>query len=356
MTRHQRAFRSFWSDPEASLSIGCIECPNQDQCGGQTILGGGFNCLDFCCHEPENCQIVCANAKLFADRVREINGFDLRTPSASPLKNFELEPYIPLFFHGSKRVELLDEPIISIPLYQFFDRYADCRIKSREHLSNAFKIALDTRILLSGVAQDDEVEKWWRLEQKGRLKAINNLSRLGIAMVTTPNFSVTVDRPRWDDMHSMKRIAEVFHEFVSEGLAAALHVNGRAAHDFSRWADYIIAHPEVTHLSYEFTTGTKSLPRMHQHAIWLIDLAKAVSRPLGLVLRGGGPVREPLSTYYQVSALDSSPFEKAVHRSVAVLDEGRRVWVDHPTPEGAPIDELLRENLRISKLWFADSA
>ncbi|HJP67485.1 MAG TPA: hypothetical protein VJ846_01190 [Sphingomicrobium sp.] len=354
MTRHRRAFKSFWSDPDASMSLGCVDCPNLHQCGGQTISGDGFNCLDHCCQKPGTCQVVCLNAKIFADRVREVEGLELETPLATPVPAPIHAPYLPLIFHGSARADHFVAPAIAMPLYRFFDRTANCRFSTRNDVAEAFKIDPAAKLLLSGVAQDHEVERWWKLETSGRIKAIANLRRMGIAMVTTPNFSLMVDRPRWDDLHSIKRIAEVYHEFVSEGQAAALHVNGRTRHDFVRWGEYIAAHPEVTHLAYEFTTGAKSPARMFQHAQWLTELAKASDRRLGLVLRGGTQVLASLSTHYQISFIDSSPFEKAMHRAIATLGaDGQRGWLKRLTTNGEPIDALLAENVRVSERWFA---
>jgi hypothetical protein len=54
-------------------------------------------------------------------------------------------------------------------------------------------------------------------------------------MATTPNYSLFVDRPRWDDLHAMKRIAIVHGEFLEAGMPGALHVNGRTDRDFERW-------------------------------------------------------------------------------------------------------------------------
>lgn len=355
MSRQQRAFKSFWSIPDAPMSLGCVGCPNLRECGGQTIAGSGFNCLDHCCGQPKTCQIVCPNALNFADRIREVSGLDLDTPQAAPIAPPTSPSYIPMLFHGSARVGELSAEAVAIPLYRFFDKEGSCRFATRDEVGHAFKINSATNVFLSGVAQDHEVERWWKLETEGRIKAIANLRRLGIAMVTTPNFSVTVDRPRWDDLHSMRRIAEVFHELVSEGQAAALHVNGRTWRDFARWAEYIAMHPEVTHIAYEFTTGAKTPERMRQHSQWLIDLAQASGRRLGLILRGGLPVAVSLSRYFDISFIDSSSFEKAQHREVAAIDAGgRRRWVKRMTPEGAPIDALLSENVRASERWFAN--
>lgn len=354
MPHRQRAFKSFWSTPTAAMSLGCIGCPDLSICGGQTIDGSGFNCLDHCCNAPEDCGIVCPNSHVFADRIREVGGFELSTPTASPIGLTSLPTYVPMIFHGSARETELRAAAVAIPLYRFFNRLAECRFPDRESLAQSFRIGLGTDIVLSGVAQDDEVERWWKLETRGRIKAIANLRRLGVAIVTTPNFSLTVDRPRWDDLHSMRRIANAYHEFVSEGQAAALHVNGRTQHDFQRWAEYIESHQEVSHIAYEFTTGTKNPARMLQHAVWLTELAKSVGRRIGLIVRGGVQVADLLAQHFELSIIDSSPFEKAQHREIAFLDgEGRRRWKKRPTPLGKPIDDLFEENVRLSERWLA---
>ncbi len=353
MSRQKRGFNSFWSQPDASLSMGCIDCPELGTCGGQTISGAGFNCLDHCCGKPANCLVVCPNAQRFADRIREVDGLDLETPQAPPLGPTVLPSYLPMLFHGSALATTITAPAVALPLYRFFDQGADCRFDTREDILRSYKIDSSTDIVLSGVAQDREVEGWWKLETPGRIKAIANFRRLDIAMVTTPNFSLMVDRPRWDDLHSMRRIVRAYHELISEGQAAALHVNGRTRHDFARWSEYVASHPEVTHIAYEFTTGTKNPERMRQHALWLIELAEAAGRRLGLVLRGGTQVVGLLSQNYDISLLDSSPFEKAQHREVAWIDQdGQRRWRKCRTAPGEPVDALFDENIRVSEQWF----
>lgn len=353
MSRQQRAFKSFWSAPDAAMSMGCIDCPDLGLCGGQTIDGSGFNCLDHCCGNPDTCQMVCPNAHIFADRLREVDGLDLATPLAAALAPPPCPTYLPMLFHGSARVQPYCGSAVAIPLYRFFDRAAACRFESIEEVAEAYRLDPRTALFLSGVAQDREVERWWKLETRGRVQAIANLRRLGVAMVTTPNFSLMVDRPRWDDLHSMRRIARAYHELVCEGQPAALHVNGRTQHDFLRWTDYVAAHPEVTHLAYEFTTGAKSTVRMLQHAAWLVALAEGAGRRLGLVLRGGVQVAALLSRYYDLSFIDSSPFEKAQHREIATIDpDGQRRWLKRLTEAGEPVDTHFGENVRVSERWF----
>ncbi len=67
---------------------------------------------------------------------------------------------------------------------------------------------------------------------------------------------------------------------------AALHINGRTETDFRRWTDYVASRKEITHLAYEFTTGTAWAGRREQHAAWLCEAAMyyACGRALGLDL------------------------------------------------------------------------
>lgn len=353
MSRQERAFKSYWSKPGAAMSLGCVGCPDQATCGGQTVIGPGFNCLDHCCGKPDACPAVCPHALTFADRIREVRGLSLETPLAAPLARPDLPHHLTMLFHGSALAAPVPASAVAVPLYRFFNRFADCRFDTRESIAETFKIDPATDILLSGVAQDKEVEGWWRLERRGRLKAVANFRRLGVSMVTVPNFSLMVDRPRWDDLHAMRRIAVCYHEIVSEGQPAALHVNGRTEWDFARWTDYIVAHPEVTHIAYEFTTCGKTPNRMMQHAVWLIELAQNVGRPLGLVLRGGLPVVGLLADYYDIIFIDTSPFEKAQHREVAWVDnEGQRRWMKQMTTANERLDALLADNIRVSRDWF----
>jgi len=73
-------------------------------------------------------------------------------------------------------------------------------------------------VILTGTALDPPLERWWSLGRE-RLDAIRVLRDLGITLVTTPNFSLFTNHPRWDDLHSMKRIAIVHEGFLRLGAA-----------------------------------------------------------------------------------------------------------------------------------------
>ena len=145
---------------------------------------------------------------------------------------------------------------VSLPLYQLFSRRdGTVRFETHEALCTNFGLAVGTPVVLTGTDQDPPLERWWGY-QSHRREIIRALRALGVAMTTTPNFSLFVDVPRHVDLHAIKRIGLVHSEFLAAGLPCALHVNGRVETDFRRWAAYVRARPEVTHIAYEFTTGT----------------------------------------------------------------------------------------------------
>lgn len=309
-----------------------------------------FDCLSFCCGQPASCDKVCRNNPNFPDRVREIGGFTLDTvPRRAAIAAPHLPRVVPVLFHGKRRDTVLAPGTVALSLYQMFDRRdGRLRFTSRESLCAAYGIELDTTIILTGTDQDPPLERWWGLGSKRR-EIIRILRAIGVALVTTPNYSLFLDVPRWDDLHSMKRIAIVHSEFLGEGIPTALHVNGRTDHDFLRWTEYVGARHEITHLAYEFTTGTGWRGRREQHAKWLSMLAAAVGRPLSLVIRGGADMLPVLSkTFAHVSLLETSAFMKTMMRRRAVpKSNGHLKWQASPTVAGEPLDSLLKHNLQM---------
>ncbi|HTT76976.1 MAG TPA: hypothetical protein VMF50_13490 [Candidatus Binataceae bacterium] len=215
-------------------------------------------------------------------------------------------------------------------------------------MAKNYRIPATMPIILTGTSHDAPLERWWSLGSRRR-EVIRSLRALDIALVTTPNFSLFIDQPRWDDLHSIKRIALVHEEFLSEGLPAALHVNARTEHDWRRWRDYIAGRPEVTHIAFEFATGSGWAGRMDWHTNQLIQLATAIERPLHLVLRGGANVLPRLSKAFSaITFLESSAFLKTVKRQRAMLTAAGTVsWQPSPTGRNEMLDGLLTNNWQV---------
>lgn len=98
-------------------------------------------------------------------------------------------------------------------------------------------------------------------------------------------------------------------EFLEGGLPCALHVNGRTDTDFRHWGEYVRERPEITHLAYEFTTGTARAARRDYHLGNLIGVAASAGRPLGLLVRGGIELLPRLRAAFEsVTVLETMTF------------------------------------------------
>ena len=341
---------SLWHDATRySPLLGCTICPDRKLCGGLQIEVPIFNCLDLCCGHPEDCDAVCRNRpENFAHHVWEVDGFSFdNVPRAPVLAAPKLPTLVPVLFDRSRRrVAFAASAAVCFPLYKVISRHdGKTRYQNRRELADGFRIPLTMPVILTGTAFDPPLERWWSLGSE-RIDAIRGLRELGIAMVTTPNFSLFSDQPRWDDLHSMKRIAIVHEEFLREGLLAALHVNARTERDWERWTEYIARRPEVTHIAFEFGTGAGWTTRIDWYANQLIRLGAAVGRPLHLVLRGGTQILPTLvAAFPNITVLETSVYVKTINRKGASLTaEGGLQWSPSPTAPNEPIDDLLAEN------------
>ena len=351
MVRSRRRERQLWSDERANTqSLGCSTCPERSVCGGLYVRAAVFSCSDYCCGTLAGCDRVCRHNAEFVDRVREVGGFELgNVARSSPIGLPPLPRVVPVVFHGSSRSRPFAPDVAGISLYQMCERSRGTpRFRSGERLRTEFKLGPRTAVILSGTANDRPLERWWGFGERRR-EVIRSLRAVGVTLVTTPNYSLFSDQPRWDDMHSMKRIAIVHEEFLEGGIAAALHVNARTETDWNRWLAYVRARSEVTHLAFEFGTGAGWAERRAWHVRQLTHFSDSVGRPLHLVIRGGADVLPLLEqSFASVTLLETSAFLKTLKRRRAMPTRGGGVaWVHAPTRVGQSLDVLLDHNYRV---------
>lgn len=328
-------------------ALGCTSCLDLAICGGLHVRSGAFNCLAYCCGNPVDCDSVCMRSPEFVSRVREVGGFGLgNVPRARDLVSPVLPLTIPMVYSRSRRAEPLSARAVGLSLFQVIHRaIAEPKFCTREAMCAYFAISPGSDIVLSGTAFDAPLERWWALgRQRGRLA--ERLVDLGITAATTPNFSLFSDVPRWDDLHSMKRIAIVWQEMTQAGLRTALHVNARTARDWDRWTDFVGDRDQIKSVAYEFGTGAGTPGRIGWHVDGLCELAETVERPLNLIVRGGLPMlRQLASSFGRVSVLDTSSYVKSVKRKRAQLTaDGKLRWIDNPTTAWETLDVLMRSN------------
>lgn len=357
VVRNARREKGLWHDGKHMPSLGCQGCEERELCGGLQVTRPLFDCTSTCCGKPSSCDRVCIkNPKVFFRSVREIDGFEFDNVPRSPiLPKPRLPEIVPILYHGSKRVTPFRPAAACLPLYSVIARHDGTqRYATATALAEKFGIGSDVPVILTGTDTDAPLERWWSLGAQRR-DAIRSLRDLGIKLVTSPNYSLFTDRPRWDDLHSMKRIAISYEEFLSQGMTAALHVNARTDRDWERWTTFVADRPEVTHLAFEFGTGAGWATRIPWHIDQLVSLSRAVGRPLHLVLRGGAKVLPKLlDAFDDVTLLETTVFTKTRSRQRAIpTPQGIVKWQKSPTAADESLDALLNDNWRVVAECYA---
>lgn len=330
-------------------SLGCAACPDFAVCGGLHTEAGVFDCDDFCsCADREACDMVCRNnPDTFFEHYLEVGGFELEsTPRVAAVTTPHLPPVIPLIGHKYSRTAVLDEPVVAVPLYELFHMgTGQPHVRTRAELAARFRIRDDARVVVSGVDRDFKLEAWWAIRDRDLIAT--TLRDLGVALVTAPNFSLFINVPRPDNLHSMKRIALGWAELMAAGIPAALHLNARTDQDYARWMRFVRERPEVGVVAFEFGTGAGAPGRIDWHVDRLCKLADTAGRPLTLIVRGGSQVFQRLRAHYaRVVLIETDAFARTLKRRRAEVSEaGRLHWPRVSTPSGRPIDDLLAHNI-----------
>ncbi|KLK91934.1 hypothetical protein AA309_17400 [Microvirga vignae] len=308
-----------------------------------------FDCNDLCsCADPAACDTVCrTKPDQFFERCLEIDGFDLAsTPRVAALPVTDLPSVIPLIGHKYSRKSVLDEPVIAVPLYELFHMgTGQPLVRTRAELAERFRISETATVVASGVDRDIKLEAWWAFADRELI--LSTLRDLEVALVTVPNFSLFLNVPRPDNLHSMKRIALGWAELMAARIPAALHLNARTDQDYARWMHFVRERGEVEIVAFEFGTGAGAPNRIDWHVDRLCRIADAAGRPLTLIVRGGTKVLQRLKRHFaQVILIETVAFARTLKRRRAEFTEaGRLRWPRISTPKGEPIDDLLTHNI-----------
>lgn len=354
-----RSTRSLWHEPElVPEALGCNHCVLRPTCGGLNVHAGLFDCGAFCqCKNPDSCDRVCAgHPERFARALKEVNGFDFdNIPVSPPVAASILPGYVPLMDHAYTRLQnSLDLLWVALPLSALV-RSRDGRIAfdTPEALRAKYKLSSETKIVLSGVDRDPALERWWgALDRRASIRA---LMKIGISLVSAPNYSVFSDEPRSDNLFNQKRIAIACAEFISEGMPCALHINARTERDYERFAAHLAAHREIEYVAFEFSTGAGYGRRMEFHLTELERLAERSGRRLRLLLRGAANELARLKTHFQtIHFIDTDAFVKTQRRQRWVFEEvsGGIAAEKQPTEKGAPLDDLFLSNIQARSLFI----
>lgn len=331
-------------DSGHAYGLGCGNCEDQRICGGLSVPNM-VNCLDLCCHQPEGCDFVCPrDVNGYVEQVNSIGGFDPDDiPRHVEVEHRQIPFYVPLVYHKSKsRPVALVADAVGIELGQLIDfKSGDPKFTSRDQLANRFGIEPSSKLVVSGIADDPPLEKYWLARNDRFLRALASIEP---DLVTTPNFSTFANVPRWTDLYNLKRIAICWSEFTRAGIPTALHLNGRTPMDWARWTEFIIHRSEVNTVAFEFATILGERKRIYVDR--LLKLADMVPRRLRLVVRGGVQFLGELARVYDLVFIDTDPFIKANKRQIW---HGTGGWISVADPQITEIDGLLQFNVGARK-------
>lgn len=344
-----RRQRRMWDEGDSlPMALGCTTCIDREPCGGIRKRDGQFSCLDNCCGSPESCDSMCPNNPVgFLAKMREVNGLTLdNLPHATPCPAGPLPSYVPYLYHGNRRAAPLDVEAVALPLRLFYRADGGLRFAGRAEVEARFGIGPRAAIVLIGSGRDKAIEDWWKQSER-RFIILARLRALGVALITSSNYSMFTDEVRYNDMHAMKRIGIVWQEIVDAGIPSAYHLNACTSHDYKRLAAFIGQRSEVTEVAFEFKTGAAWRKRLPFHLAELVQLAGRVGRPLHLVMIGGIPALPALSAAFaRVTYVDTSAFMTAMHRRRLYLSsDGKMKKAAELTLNGQSLDGLLSENL-----------
>ena len=323
MERSVRPGRALWHDSWRNPpSLGCTKCPDLGLCGGLRVAAPLYSCFDLCQCAPGACKTdaVCRRAPAtFATRLNEVDGFSLDRVAglARALPAPYLPGTVPIIYHGRRRAGPFSPQAAALSLYDVVAwRDGSPRHPCPSALRSSFGLGPEVPLILSGTADDPAIERWWSYQAPRRRAAIAELrAAAGDIIVTTPNYSLFRDVPRWDDLHSIKRIALAWAEFAEGGIPAAPHLNARTERDYERWAHFLSERPGITHVAFEFGTSAGRPGRRDWHVAQLASVAEAAGRPLHLLVRGGFPVLGQLAaSFAAVTLLDTTAFMKTMMR------------------------------------------
>lgn len=349
--------RKLWHDSAgATESLGCRQCVYLEQCGGLQVEASVYDCMTYCrCEDPSTCDNVCpGNLIHLVARSREVGGFDLGRVQPAPRVQLPALPLcVPLIYHRTARSRPPRVSTVALSLYQLIRKKdGGLRFASHAALLDHFQLAENTALILSGTDKDPSIERWWKLPDRERV--IRELARLGISLITAPNFSLFDDVSRLDNLYNIQRIARIWSEIQRAGIACALHLNARTDRDWERWIAFLSAHPEIESVAFEFGTGAGMQLRIGWHVQQLTKLAALVTRPLHLVMRGGLTELAALrKAFARLTVIETNAFVKAQRRQRAVIRDGQLRSESAPSPPGAPIDDLLDANIDTYRTYIA---
>jgi len=328
--------------------MGCRDCAFLRTCGGleesQQAMFGCFVDCGSCGVEEGACDYTCPRKPNFWRDWAEVGGLEPKQRRDLPGLHLTLPRYVPMLRHGSSRTDALPEEIVALNTFEVVDSTCHSHDSSPESLRERVKVSPSADVLLISVNQDRYVESFWGHRDQQRLA---DLARLGVAAMSTPNFSLFDDAPRLHSVRNLWRIIRSAEDIADAGIVPIVHVNALADEDWKVWVSVLRDNPAVRHVCKEFQTGLSDPDRAAKAVQGLRRLQQAVGRDLHPIIVGGRRVAHDVACYFpSFTIVDSAPFFATVSRKRILVRGTSATQIDNPTAPGEQLDDLLQDNVR----------
>lgn len=285
---------------------------------------------------------------LFQKRILEVGDFSPKLREHLT-ESARLPTYVPMIYHKYRRRLPLRFPWVAASLDVIFGTTRDGRMTptcdDARGLRKLLKVTGETKVIVTGVGQDQVIEDFWGSHRKDGL--LEFLAALNPDLFTIPNFSFAADAPPLHHRYNRARMLRLAERAAKAGLTIALHLYACEEAEWSDWESILKEHTEISSVCLEFQTGYLK-PKLGNFAFErLVKLQQNLGRGIHPIFVGGARYAKRLGDEFTSSTIvDSQPFMNTLHRKVCVVDHrGRIVWRKHVTPRGHPLDERLNDNL-----------
>ena len=209
----------------------CSKCVEKSICGGCSLCEASI-----CSKKCSNCMVLCAKRPESIPYINSIGGTGLVLKANKEIKlNSYHIPVLPDRMINTPKYEVM--PIIALHAGNMFATNGEKINKS--YLEKGYRKALNidkrTEAIIEFYVKDRTLEGFWD-KRKG---IYEELKRMNVKAVITPNFSVYEDVPRIDHLYNIKRSTIVYNEMIDEGINAIPDIVWYTKEDLDRWQEAI---------------------------------------------------------------------------------------------------------------------
>jgi len=227
--------------------------------------------------------------------VRHLGGLDLDWPRQVKQPQLpDLPDHLPVLVQGY--ADPVDIPWVALHGARLFGRSGE-RLTPKHHrpIHEVYRLASTTRVVVEFYVDDRVLEGLWR----NRVVVVDQLGRLGVDLVLTPNFSVWATDMRFVQVLNIRRAAIFYYLLLEAGVRAVPDISFYFFEPDGRlWAEWVNQHEGVQGVSL-FCGGKKihASKRALRETVEDIALFHRAVRPDVTFILGGVHASARLAAY-----------------------------------------------------------